>query len=330
MYRANRAKMSDSQGMIATMQLDEEQRDRAVGALLGSAVGDAVGAGYEFSHPAQDVVVDMIGGGPFDWAPGQWTDDTSMATGVAAGLSPGAVDLDAIAAAFIAWYDTHPADIGTQTRSVLTHRDTTAASMTARGSSLSGRTGGNGSLMRTGPVGVAFVRSDDAACAQAAGDISDLTHSDPQARQACELWSVAIARGIRSGDRSGLRQYLSERDADVRSFWEPLLDEAESGAPSDFSNNGWVVHALQTAWWAICTADGDVVETIGNCVRAGGDTDTTAAIAGALAGACAGTSGIPSRWTDMLHGYPGWTATDLRATALRILGEDPVNTLGHS
>ncbi|MBE7190762.1 MAG: hypothetical protein INR67_20940, partial [Jatrophihabitans endophyticus] len=52
--------MSDSQGMIATMQLDEEQRDRAVGALLGSAVGDAVGAGYEFSHPAQDVVVDMI------------------------------------------------------------------------------------------------------------------------------------------------------------------------------------------------------------------------------------------------------------------------------
>ena len=74
----------------------------------------------------------------------------------------------------------------------------------------------------------------------------------------------AVVGGHRAGhpdlQRSGLREYLSERDADVRSFWEPLLDEAESGAPSDFSNNGWVVHALQTAWWAICTADGDVVE----------------------------------------------------------------------
>ena len=241
------------------MQLSEEQRDRAIGALVGSAVGDAAGAGYEFTHPAQDVVVDMIGGGPFDWAPGEWTDDTSMATCVATGLSPGHADLDAVAAAFVAWYDTRPADIGNQTRSVLTHRDTTASSMTARAASLTGRTGGNGSLMRTAPVGVAFVRADDAGCAEAAGAISDLTHADPRAREACELWSVAIARGIRTGELSGLPEYLAERDPDVRAFWEPLLDEARSGDPSDFSNNGWVVHALQTAWWALCGADGDVV-----------------------------------------------------------------------
>ncbi|GAA2053179.1 ADP-ribosylglycohydrolase family protein [Williamsia deligens] len=312
------------------MQLSEEQRDRAVGALVGSALGDAVGAGYEFTHPPQDVVVDMIGGGPFDWAPGEWTDDTSMATCVAAGLSPGHVDLDAVAAAFVAWYDTRPADIGNQTRSVLTHRDVTAAAMTARASGVPGLTGGNGSLMRTGPVGVAFVRHDDAQCAAAAGAISDLTHADPRAREACELWSAAIARGIRTGDRSSLREYVAERDAGVREFWEPLLDQAETGGPADFSNNGWVVHALQTAWWAICTAGGDVVGTVENCVRAGGDTDTTAAIAGALAGACAGTAGLPERWTSMLQGYPGWTATDLRATALRLVGEDPVDTLGHS
>ncbi len=168
------------------MTLTEQQIDRAAGVLVGTATGDALGAGYEFTHPSSDTRIFMKGGGTFDWAPGEWTDDTSMAVCVAEGLSRGAADLDTIAAAFVRWYDSGPPDIGTQTWAVLSARVTTAAAMTTHAASITGRTGGNGSLMRTGPVALAFLDDADA-CVAAAGAISDLTHYDERAREACQI-----------------------------------------------------------------------------------------------------------------------------------------------
>ncbi|MER2208681.1 MAG: ADP-ribosylglycohydrolase family protein, partial [Rhodococcus sp. (in: high G+C Gram-positive bacteria)] len=109
------------------MKLTAQQSDRAAGVLLGTAAGDALGAGYEFTYPNTEVTIDMIGGGPFNWALGEWTDDTSMAVSIAevaaTGIDIGGSDgLDAIAAQFIRWYDSKPADIGNQTRAVLSTR----------------------------------------------------------------------------------------------------------------------------------------------------------------------------------------------------------------
>src|ERR1700704_4861666 len=92
------------------MKLTAQQSDRAAGVLHGTAAGDALGAGYEFTYPKAEVTIDMIGGGPFDWALGEWTDDTSMAVAIAevaaTGIDIGSSDgLDAIAAQFIRWYD---------------------------------------------------------------------------------------------------------------------------------------------------------------------------------------------------------------------------------
>lgn len=306
------------------MELTPEQSDRAAGVLLGTAAGDALGAGYEFSYPSAETVVDMIGGGHFDWAPGEWTDDTSMAVAIALaareagdlGSRPG---LDAVAANFVAWYDTKPADIGNQTRSVLGYRSATATEMTHRAASLTGRTGGNGSLMRTAPVALAHL--DDAQrCVAAAAAVSALTHSDPRAGEACQLWTFAIRHAVLEGNFDGARLWVdSSGSAD---FWGPLLDEAERGEPSDFPKNGWVVHALQTAWWAIMRADQvspeHLTRTLELCVFAGGDTDTTAAIAGGLLGARWGAAAVPERWRSMLHGYPNLTGDDLVAIALEI------------
>ncbi|GGF98791.1 hypothetical protein GCM10007304_10920 [Rhodococcoides trifolii] len=291
------------------------QNDRAQGVLLGTAVGDALGAGYEFTHPAADVVIDMIGGGPFDWAPGEWTDDTSMAVCVARALADG-TGLDGVAQQFGAWYDTNPADIGNQTRSVLSRRSRSASDMTAVASSLTGRTGGNGSLMRTAPVALAYL-DDENGCIQAANSISALTHSDPRAGEACEMWSFAIRHAVLHGSYDGIGLYLDRSDTD--DFWRPLLDAAETGVPTDFANNGWVVHALQTAWWAI-TNGSSLPESLELCVRAGGDTDTTAAIAGGLLGARWGASAIPDEWTRKVHGYPGYDAADLAALTDTLTG----------
>ncbi len=104
-------------------------------------------------------------------------------------------------------------------------------------------------------------------------------------------------------------------------YWTPLIDQAETGTPQDFPNNGWVVHALQTAWWAITHADQSDATHLQNAlemaVRAGNDTDTTAAIAGGLLGARWGASAVPAAWRRMLHGWPGLRAKDLISLAAR-------------
>ncbi len=290
------------------MKLTEAQLDRAAGVLLGTAAGDALGAGYEFTYPAPDVEIDMVGGGPFDWAPGEWTDDTSMAVAVAlAGAETGELHtrtgLDAVARRFVQWYDTDPPDIGNQTRAVLSQRPPTSRAMHAAAHELGGLKAGNGSLMRTAPVPLLYL--DDAElCATAARLVSALTHYDQQAMEACEIWSLAIRQAVLHGTYDGLAARVSP------DFWAPLLGQAEHGSPADFPKNGWVVHALQTAWWAITHAD-TLAAALELAVRAGNDTDTTAAIAGGLLGARWGASAVPAAWRAKLHGYPGRTGEDL-------------------
>ncbi|MDV6264872.1 ADP-ribosylglycohydrolase family protein [Rhodococcoides yunnanense] len=294
------------------MQLTDIRQDRARGVLLGTAVGDALGAGYEFGYPSPETEIDMIGGGTFDWAPGEWTDDTSMALCVARGLEAGG-DVDDIAENFRAWFAQNPPDVGNQTRAVLVQTTRTGADMTAAAAALPGRTGGNGSLMRTAPVALAYL-DDAAGCRAAAARISALTHSDPRAGEACQLWSHAIRYAVLHGTYDGVAEFLDEAAHEVRDYWRPLIQQAQVGEPADFSNNGWVVHALQTAWWAIHRSAGEerpLSAALELCVRAGGDTDTTAAIAGGLLGARWGASAVPRGWRDIVHGYPGFRADDL-------------------
>ncbi|WP_405497996.1 ADP-ribosylglycohydrolase family protein [Nocardia sp. NBC_00511] len=293
------------------MELTPEQADRAAGVLVGTAAGDALGAGYEFTHPGRDAVIEMKGGGSFDWAPGEWTDDTAMAIAVArAATQVGELcspqGLDAVAAEFVAWFDTQPKDIGNQTREILQWRDTTGRDMQIRAHDLKGLKAGNGSLMRTAPVALAYL-DDPEKCGKAAKLVSSLTHYDMQAMQACKLWTLGIRHAVLHGTYDGVREALAMVDT---GFWEPLLDKAESGDPSDFPKNGWVVHALQTAWWAITHTD-TLPAALELAVRAGGDTDTTAAIAGGLLGARWGASAVPAEWQTLLHGYPGYRVADL-------------------
>lgn len=303
------------------MTMHAGQADRAAGVLLGNAVGDALGAGYEFTYPRPADAITMKGGGPFGFAPGEWTDDTSMAVAVARVTAKG-IDLrtdeglDAVAAGFAEWYDSHPKDIGNQTRAVLSHRQRTGRELQASARKLTGRTGGNGSLMRTAAVGIAYL-DDTEACAEAALQVSDLTHADERTGQACQIWSHAIRHAVLYGNFDGVNGYLDTAAGDVAEYWRPLLVVAETGTSQDFSNNGWVVHALQTAWWAITHADQSdarhLQAALELAVRAGHDTDTTAAIAGALLGARWGASAVPARWRRILHGWPGLNSRDLIA-----------------
>ncbi len=304
-----------------------------MGAVLGSAVGDALGAGYEFeSAPLGSEGPRMIGGGLGGFAPGEWTDDTSMAWCVLEVAASGAdlrtdEALNAIARHFRDWYETGPADIGTQTASVLARAGSrpTAAAMTAVSDRLhasTGRTAGNGSLMRTHPVALAHL-DDAAAAAEAAWKVGTLTHGDPVAGEACVLWTLAVRHAIVEGEFD-LHDGLAYLTPEAAGRWAALIDEAEREQPGRFTPNGFVVTALQAAWSAIVHTPVDpqrserhLGDALTTAIRIGNDTDTVAAIAGALLGARWGTSALQGGWLDLLHGYPGLRADDLAALAER-------------
>lgn len=320
-----------------TVRLTTAQVDRAAGVLLTMACGDALGAGYEFGPPlptSQSVL--MAGGGGFDWAAGEWTDDTSMAVAIAE-VSETGLDLrsgeaqDLIAARWAEWGATAK-DVGIQTRQVLTagteaargRRETAprADDLVAAAGALhsrTGKSGGNGSLMRTAPVALAYL-DDPVGLAQAATQLSALTHHDPEAGEACALWCLAIRHAVLHGTLDGLRLALDQLPAERAAVWRQRLDEAERHEPADFDHNGWVVQALQGAWSAITHADvpesGDpgpdaLRRGLEGAVRGGRDTDTVAAIAGALLGGRWGASAVPAQWRRLLHGWPGLRARDL-------------------
>ncbi|WP_109688886.1 ADP-ribosylglycohydrolase family protein [Branchiibius hedensis] len=307
------------------MKLTTAQQDRACGAILGTATGDALGAGYEFDgvRPGPDGP-QMIGGGLGGFDPGEWTDDTSMMYAVLAPLafSPSCegIDLDRVAAGFKQWYAGGPADVGVQTSRVLSAADPTAASMSSAAASLherTGRTAGNGSLMRTAPVALGYLDDPDELVGAALA-VSGLTHHDPLAGQACVLWSLAIRHAILHGEFD-IRGGLAFLPASSRDYWTGLIDEAETKPPSTFRANGSAMGAFQAAWAAISQTpvptDGPacqyLTDALATAIGIGHDTDTVAAIAGGLLGARWGASAVPAKYRRPLHGYPGITGERL-------------------
>src|SRR5262245_1405816 len=99
--------------------MDAATMDRAVGAVMASAVGDALGAPYEFYPPNPAAPCAMEGGGGFAWEPGEWTDDTQMALAILTVLARGSTDVAAIGEEMVRWYRSRPRDVGSQTAAVL-------------------------------------------------------------------------------------------------------------------------------------------------------------------------------------------------------------------
>lgn len=317
--------MSDADGPL---------EDRIEGVLLAMACGDAVGVPYEFGSAllAPDEVPRMIGGGLGPYAPGEWSDDTQMAVVVARvaadqGLRSVAA-LDAVVRGWIEWLDEGATDVGIQTREVLgtvaaegrTGLWGAAGAASAALHRRTGRTAGNGSLMRTAPVALAFL-DDPAMLTLAARWVSEATHADDLAGDACVLWCHAIRRAVLEGELPDLSEFVVELPVRRREQWATWIAEAALGRPSEFAPNGYVVTALQAAWSAIRHPAGEaspMVASLTAAVHVGDDTDTVAAIAGALLGATHGASSLPGEWLEVVHGWPGMGADGLRDLARQV------------
>ncbi|MEU5218076.1 ADP-ribosylglycohydrolase family protein [Streptomyces sp. NPDC020807] len=299
--------------------------DRAVGAVLGSAAGDALGAPFEFGLPGlfrerfPDGRGELCGGG--GWDPGEATDDTQMAVLVGESLlERHGLDLPDIFGRFRRWAAAEPKDIGLQTEQVLLGGDPwdLAANRHFR---VNSRAAGNGSLMRASTAAVRFAPRGRTGTMDAARRISALTHGDRAAGEGTAILHELVRTALLGEDPlTALPGALSEVPVTHRERWARVLSPAWH--PDDATEfNGAVWPCLGSAVWALRTT-GSFEEALGAAVDLGGDTDTVAAVTGMLAGAVHGAGAVPARWAAALHvPLPGFGDRVLRAGDLRDLAE---------
>ena len=276
---------------------------RARGCLLGLAIGDAVGTALEFRARGSFAPIDdMVGGGPFGLRPGEWTDDTSMALALADSLlACGRHDPADQLRRYVAWWREgrysvtgHCFDIGTTVRGALERFERTGDPTAG---STDPRAAGNGSIMRLAPVVLAFAPDREAALAAAEAS-SRTTHGAPEAVAACRLLATVLLRALGGASRDeALAPVPGEWPTDALAA---VAAGAWRGTPeAEIHGSGYVVRSLEAALWCVHTTD-TYRDAVLRAANLGDDADTTAAIAGQIAGALVGEPGLPPAWRARL------------------------------
>jgi ADP-ribosylglycohydrolase len=291
--------------------------DRVRGVLWGQAVGDALGTTVEFLTPAAIARRGtgdgwpgaLVGAGPFGLLPGQVTDDTELALALARTLvAEGAYRDDAVAGAYLAWYRSGPFDCGSATGRAFGGqgglRGGLAEAVRRRADP---HTQANGSLMRASPLGLFGRTLPREALAALAAQDSTLSHPHPVCQAACAVFTATVAEAVSTALDGPALHAFAVRFAGSLDLTRPVLDTllaAAAGPPADsVAQQGWVRHALQHAFYQLRRGAGFEASLV-EVVRQGGDTDTNAAITGALLGGVAGEAGIPARWREAVQACP--------------------------
>ena len=278
--------------------------DRFQGCLLGLAVGDAVGAAVEFKPRGTFTpLTDMLGGGPFNLAPGEWTDDTSMALCLGTSLvERGRFDPADQMERYIRWRDTgylssngRCFDIG---RSIAWALEKYRRTGDPFAGSLEPGSAGNGCIMRLAPIHL-FYFPDEAAAICYAADNSRTTHGAEECVDACRLLAGILCRALAGQGKDA----VLEGDADcfrgaphivaiARGDYRPMSER-------DIRGTGYVVDSLRAALWCFAKTN-SYEDAVLRAANLGDDADTTAAVCGQIAGAFYGEQGIPGRWLSKL------------------------------
>ena len=276
--------------------------DKARGCLVGLAVGDAVGTTLEFRQRGTfEPITGMLGGGPFNLQPGQWTDDTSMALCLAHSLiyRNGFDPVDQMNR-YCNWYHYgymsstgECFDIGA---TVATALNAYMKSGNPFSGSVEERSSGNGSLMRLAPIAIYYQDNPDELILFA-GESSRTTHGSAECIDACKYFASLLVKAMTATDKDEL--------LDI--FYQPTTAKVAAIAAGNYlqknyealTGSGYVVDSLESALWCFHKA-ADFKEAILLAANIGNDADTTAAICGQIAGAFYGAQAIPAEWVSSL------------------------------
>ena len=277
---------------------------RAQGCLLGQISGDSLGSLVEFKTAAEIArefpggVRMLADGGVYGTIAGQPTDDSEMALALARAIvREGRYDIASARVAYVTWYRSNPFDIGATTRAGLQGKPSFESQS-------------NGALMRISPVCIAGALHEPNRVLEWAREDASITHPNPVCLDANGVYAAAVSFAIRTGKSASDVQAFALKHA----FHEAVraaIAKARQGPPPDYvTSQGSVLTALQNAFYQLLHAP-DLEQGVADTVVRGGDTDTNAAIAGALLGAVHGRAAIPAQWMDCvltcrpIEGLPG-------------------------
>lgn len=281
--------------------------DRVVGCVLGLALGDALGAPFEFRRAHE--IPDPLPAFEHPWGgfpPGTTTDDTAMGLNLVRSLAErGGFDPEDLVARHLAWFRSDPPDVGALTRRVLRRvsrgvpaEQAARAVWDERGPEVSA---GNGSVMYCPPLGAAFANRPHL-LTDLAPRLSALTHFDQRCRTSVLAATIATAALVRGEDAHAAvtTALAAVADREGGEELEFLTGAAGTARPVDGPDQGFCLYAAAIGLQAVL-GTGDFESELRRVVSLGGDADTNAAVAGALLGARDGRKGLPELWLEHLH-----------------------------
>lgn len=286
--------------------ISEQERYR--GCLLGLACGDAMGTTLEFeTRGTFEPLTGMVGGGPFNLKPGEWTDDTSMALCLATSLieKRGFDPADQMNR-YCKWWDEGYLsctgtcfDIGiTISRALRIFKGT--------GDPYSGPTdpmaAGNGCIMKLAPVPM-FYHPDFQGAIHYSGESSKTTHGATECIDACRLFGSMIYKALSGGRKDEIlfgEHFPGDQDVALSENIQAIGDGLyRDKTDMEIKGSGYVVKSLEAALWCFYHTD-NFRDAILTAVNLGDDADTTGAVCGQITGAFYGESGIPTEWRRCL------------------------------
>ena len=282
---------------------------RARGALVGLAVGDALGTTNEFQPAGSfEPITDMVGGGVFDLEPGQWTDDTSMALCLADSLlAQGRYDSFDVMERYDRWrkdgYRSSTGtcfDIGNQVmRSLWDFEVNQRVPRTAQRTT----SAGNGAIMRLAPVVIAgFEHREIREIVATAGLSARETHYSVEAEAATEVFAALLVGALLGWAPEHIINvgWASTGPAFDEMAARVISTDPAERAAWEKDTSGYIVHGLRLAVHGLLDF-GSFDEAVLAIANMGGDADTNAAIYGQLGGAHFGVEAIPASWRSTLH-----------------------------
>lgn len=296
--------------------IDDCRHDLAMGAVLGALIGDAAGATLEFLGRQPTAVeveqaLGMCGGGIWNTAPGQVTDDGELTLALLQALAGQPhYDVNRAARAYRLWYLSDPFDIGNATANALEDGDPDSpdlAELIARRALMfNSESKANGSLMRATPLGVWFARVSLEEAVDAARADARLTHPNPSCQWSTAAYVVAIRHlTLNADDHRGafetVRSILPTGEGDEVRRW---LDDAAAGRQPPFHPQAGFVKIAFTHAFHHLLQRTPHVQALRETLRGGGDTDTNACIVGGLLGALWGESGLSGELTGAVVEFP--------------------------
>jgi ADP-ribosyl-[dinitrogen reductase] hydrolase len=283
---------------------DNTLQNRYRGALLGLACGDALGTTNEFKPPGSFALLTMMsGGGPFNLAAGEWTDDTSMALCLGQSLLEcRGFDPQDQMERYVRWWDDgylssngRCFDIGITVSGALSKYLQTGEPFAG---STDPHSAGNGSLMRLAPIPLAFRAKPEQAIWYAA-ESSRTTHGAPAAIDACKLYTAMILAALSGASKEEILSPTLYHGSLVLEIREIADGSFKQRNPPLISGSGFVVRSLEAALWAFYRSSSFEKGAL-FAANLGDDADTTAAVYGQLAGAFHGVDAIPAKWLEKL------------------------------